>query len=77
MRSKYIYIIRYKGDVISAHTVLKEAEDWIRLSAWKPSEITVHRVRDGLGAVNSPFVGRKYKCQDELNLKNLFGEDYV
>lgn len=49
MRSKYIYLIYHYERLISAHTVKREAHEWLSRSHWthKVPSVRLMRMRDG------------------------------
>lgn len=49
-RSTYIYLIFSKEDLLlSAHTVKREAHEWLLRSIQSPENTKLMRMRDGLG----------------------------
>lgn len=70
-RSKYIYLVMFGDTLLSAHTVKKEALQWITRCGWDKSDLTFLRMPDGVseGEIVNELNGKRCKRTDRIRLE--------
>lgn len=72
-RSKYIYLVMFGNTLLSAHTVKKEALQWVTRCGWDKSDLTFLRMPDGVseGEIVDELNGKRYKRKDYVTLEGV------